>query len=79
VAHETHKSSIAPAKWVGEGTPKRGPQLATIILESLQEQIPGDISESYDTDKTRVAEDIEDILHKAAKEWAKAVKDVEKK
>lgn len=79
VAHHIAKSSIAPSKYVGEGVPKRGPELATIILEALRGQIPGDLSEMYDTDRARVAEDLEEILQKAAREWAKVLKAVEKK
>ena len=78
VARHVQKSDIAAPAWIGEGTPKRSTELAGLILEMLHEQLGEDLS-SYDTDRTRIAEDIEDILEKAAKEYAKAVKEHQKK
>lgn len=72
-----HKGSIAPPHWIGTGAPKRGPQLASIILELLHQELGEDLSDVL-VDKTRLAEDIEMVLEKAAKEWAKLAKELEK-
>ena len=78
VAHRAAKGSATLPKWTGGGTPQRGPELANIILQLLQEQLGQDLS-AYDTDKSRLAEDIEDILQKAAKEWTKDTKEYDEK
>ena len=73
VTHEAARNTIAKPTWQGEGPPARGPQMASIVLDVLKEQLNGDLS-AYDTDRSRLAEDMDNILQKAAKEWAKAAK-----
>lgn len=73
VTHEVPRITIANPAWQSEGPPARGPQMASIVLDALKEQLNGDLS-AYDTDRSRLAEDMDNILQKAAKEWAKAAK-----
>ena len=57
-----------------DGKYQPGPELADIVLELLREEVGEDLS-AYDTDRTRLANDIEGMLQKAAKEWVKTAKE----
>ncbi|ETW79432.1 hypothetical protein HETIRDRAFT_322254 [Heterobasidion irregulare TC 32-1] len=63
-------STPAPAVVV---VAKRGGELAALVLELLGEQLGGDLS-GVETDRRLVAEDLEKMLDKGAKEWVKALR-----
>jgi hypothetical protein len=66
------KGSITAPKWEGEGSPKRGTELAHVILEALRQQL-GDKINKVDVDAHRVSQDIEEMLEKSAKEYVKLI------
>ena len=56
-------------------TPKRGAELANVLLECLKGQLGDELGDAdVELDRRRLGKDIEGILAKAAKEWAKTIK-----
>lgn len=71
--HHSKKGTIAPPKWAAsDSAPKRGAELAQIVIDALREQL-GETLKNIEVDKHRVAEDIESMLEKSAKEYVKAI------
>ena len=65
----TPPAAVAPPVVVA----KRGGELAALVLDVLKEQLGGDLS-GVETDRRLVAEDLEKMLDKGAKEWVAALK-----
>jgi hypothetical protein len=64
--------AVAPASM--QETPKRGAELAGVLLDCLKGQL-GEELENVDVerDRRRLGSDVESILAKAAKEWGKSI------
>jgi len=71
---EGKKGLFTAPIWNGEGSPKRGTELADIIIADLRQHL-GEEVRTVDLDRTRIAEDLEEQLKKASKEYTKAVTD----
>jgi hypothetical protein len=71
--NHSKKGTIKPPHWnSADGTPKRGAELAAIVLEALKEQL-GDKLDRVEVDRQRIAEDLESMLDKSAKEYIKTI------
>lgn len=65
--------AVAPA--LTHETPKRGAELANVLLECLKGQLGEELGDAdVERDRRRLGADIEAILTKAAKEWGKSIK-----